>query len=158
IACANVANLLLARAVVREREVVIRSAIGAGRSRLFRQMITESLLLALLGGLAGLGLALVSTHLLISIGNGQIPRLGELSADWRVLTFPIVASLATGLIFGVIPALQSNRTSLNDVLREGAPTSGVRRARLRSTLVVAELAIALMLLIGAGLLIKSFLS
>jgi putative ABC transport system permease protein len=158
IACANVANLLLARAVAREREVVIRSAIGAGRSRLFRQMITESLLLALLGGLAGLGLALVSTHLLISIGNGQIPRLGELSADWRVLTFTIVTSLATGLIFGVIPALQSNRTSLNDVLREGAPTSGVRRARLRSTLVVAELAIALMLLIGAGLLIKSFLS
>jgi predicted permease len=157
IACANVANLLLARAVNREKEVAIRSALGAGRNRLVRQMMTESLVLACLGGLTGLLLALLTTHALASFGRGQIPRLTEISADWRVLAFTLLASIATGLLFGLVPAVQVNKTSLNDVLREGAPTSGVRRSRFRNALVVAELAVALMLLIGAGLMVKSFL-
>ena len=157
IACANVANLLLVRAVARGREIAVRSALGASRRRLFRQLMTESLFLSVLGGIAGFVLAVLSTRTLVSFGSGQIPRLSELSIDWRVLAFTVAASVFTGLVFGVVPAIQANRPNLNELLRESTSTGGARRSHLRSALVVAELALALMLLIGSGLMIKSFL-
>jgi putative ABC transport system permease protein len=158
IACANVANLLLARAVARETELAVRSAMGAGRSRLMRQLLTESLVLGIAGGLAGLLFAAWGSDVLVSLQPDGIPRLNEVGIDRDVMLFTMAVSLLTSLVFGAIPALQMTRGSLATSLKEGGRGNLSARgsARTRAALVVAEMALAVMLLAGAGLLIKSF--
>lgn len=159
IACANVANLLLARAVTRQKELAIRAAIGASRARLLRQMLAESLLLALSGGAAGLLLAAWLTQLLSALLStdtiGELARVTTITIDWRVLGFTLLVSLLTGLLCGLLPTLQLARPDLTNALREGGRSSFHSRG-LRSALMVSEIALAMMLLIGAGLLIRSF--
>ena len=156
IACANVANLLLARATSRYKEMAIRSALGASRVRVIRQMLTESVLLAVVGGGVGLVLAVWWSDLLVALGKEDIPRALQVGVDWRVLSFTAGLSILTGLVFGVVPAFHSSKTELTDCLKEGRGAGGgSRRNRMRSTLVVVELAVAVVLLVGAGLLIQS---
>ena len=157
ICCANVANLMLARAAGRQKEIAIRSAIGAGRRDIVRQLLAESVVLAVVGGLAGLLLATWGIDLLVALGPRELPRLGELTVDGRVVGFALAASLLTGIVFGVAPALQASRADLNDTLKDGTKGSsaGPGRARARQALLVAEVAISLTLLVGAGLMIKS---
>jgi putative ABC transport system permease protein len=159
IACTNVANLLLVRASAREREVGIRTALGAGRARLIRQMLTESVVLSLVGAIVGVALADVGVSLLAAMAAQSFPRLGETQIDLTALTFTMLVALATGILFGLFPAFQSARVSTQDVLKEGsqASTAGRGRLRLRRVLVAAEVALSLLLLVGAGLLIKSFM-
>jgi len=156
IACANVANLLLARAMSRHKEVAIRAALGASRGRVIRQLLTESILLSLIGGAVGLVLAIWWSDLLIALGKEDIPRALQVGMDWRVLGFTLVVSMATGIVFGLVPALHSSRTQLTETLKEGGrgSTEG-GRSRIRNILVVGELAIAVVLLVCAGLLIQS---
>ena len=158
IACANFANLLLARAAERQREFVIRGALGAGRWRLMRQLLVESLLLSLAGGAAAVLLAYWGTRLLVSFKPENLPRLAEIGVDGRVLAFTFGISVLTGLIFGLVPAWAASRGRVGDALKEGARsvTAGSARQLLRSTFVVLEFAVALVLLVGAGLLIKTF--
>lgn len=162
IACANVANLLLTRAAGRQKEVAIRTALGARWQRLVRQLLTESLLLALMGGAAGLLIARWSISVLRAINPGNIPRLEEIGIDAGVLAFTFGISIVTGILFGLAPALRAARVDLNNTLKAGGRSSQgdagfhLARHRLRGLLVVSELAFSLMLLIGAGLLIRSF--
>jgi putative ABC transport system permease protein len=158
IACANVANLLLARSLAREREIAIRMALGAERGALIRQLLTESGLLAGLGGLLGLAFAVGSARLLKGLIRAELPTWVAIDLDWRVLAFTLAVSLLTGLIAGLAPALQASKTDLNELLKEGAKGSqGEAGLRLRRAFIVAEVALALALLVGAGLLVKSFL-
>jgi len=156
IACTNVANLLLARASVRERELTLRAAIGAGRSRLVRQLLTESLLIGVTGGAIGIGLARLGVSALLAIAPRDLPRLDAISMDWRVVAFTVLLSLATSVVFGLIPALQLARTDAGQTMKEGARGSSGLGRSLRRGLVVVEMALAVVLLIGAGLMLRSF--
>jgi predicted permease len=157
IACANVANLLLTRASGREREVAMRAALGASPARLVRQVLTESLVLAIWGGVAGIFVGSAALQLLLKLDPGNIPRLSEVRLDGSVLAFSFAACTLTGVLFGLVPALQLKNPSLSDVLKEGGKSSGsLGRSRIRRLLVVSEIALSLMLLLGAGLLIRSF--
>jgi putative ABC transport system permease protein len=161
IACANVSNLLLAQSAGRQREMAIRAAIGAGRGRLVRQLLIESLLLALLGGVAGLALASLSIPVLrsglLGIVTGKIPGLETIGVDWLTLAFTFGVSLLTGVLFGALPALQISRIDLNRTLKEGGKGSaGAGRRSLSRALVMAEVALAVVVLVGAGLLVRSF--
>jgi putative ABC transport system permease protein len=158
IAVVNIANLLLARATTRQREIGIRVAVGAGRARVARQFLTESLLLALLGGITGVGLAQATIMMVVRLGAGRIPRLAESRIDAGVLAFAFAISFLTAILFGFGPVVSLWRARLNDVLKEGARTASVGRGRLRirASLVAGELALAILLLIGAGLMLKSF--
>jgi putative ABC transport system permease protein len=158
IACVNVANLLLARSTIRRREVAIRTALGASRGRLIRQFLTESLLLAFVGGAFGVLLAHFSIRVLTAFSPSDIPRINEAGLDLRVLGFTLLTSILTGVIFGLVPSLQASRIDLSESLKEGSrgSTEGISGRRIRSLLAVLEVALALVLLIGSGLMVKSF--
>jgi predicted permease len=164
IACANVANLLLVRATARKREVALRAAIGAGRGRIIRQLLTESVLLSAMGGVLGLALGVLGIRALLSINTAGLPRIGQdgvlVGLDWRVLLFTAAISLGTGVLFGLFPALQSSRTDLSTTLKDSTGRSGatLRHNKARSTLVVVEVALALLLLVGSALLIRTLVN
>jgi putative ABC transport system permease protein len=164
IACANVANLLLVRATSRQREIAIRAAIGAGRGRIIRQLLTESVLLSVVGGALGLILGVLGMRALLAVNTAGLPRIGRDGAlvglDWRVLAFTLIVSIGTGVLFGLIPALQSSRADLSVTLKESSGRSGTgfRQNKARSILVVIEVALALVLLVGSALLIRTSLA
>src|ERR1700733_2023130 len=164
IACANVANLLLVHATGRKREFAIRAAMGAGRSRIIQQLLTESVLLSVTGGLLGLVLGYVGLRALLAVSPGDIPRIGEHGAgvalDWRVLVFTLSVSVLTGILFGLFPAIGASRPDLNSTLKESSNRAGTgfHQSKARSLLVISEVSLALVLLIGAALLIRSFLA
>jgi putative ABC transport system permease protein len=158
IACANVANLLLARSAARQKEIAIRAALGASRTRILRQMLTESILLSAIGGIAGLVLSIWLTDVLMSMLPEGAPRLEQIGIDYRVLTFALGVSALTGVLFGIVPALQASKLDVTSALKEGGRgAEGHRRTSARNLLLIGEVALSLMLLVGAGLLIKSFL-
>ncbi len=158
IACANVASLLLSRALSRRKEIAVRAALGAQRSALIRQLLTESVLLAFLGGLLGLALSWAATKYFATLGNNNLPQGLPITMDARVLLFMLAISVLTGILFGIFPALQLSRTNVNQTLRDEGrgSTGGHRRVQLRGLLVVGQVALSMLLLIGAGLLVRSF--
>jgi putative ABC transport system permease protein len=164
IACANVANLLLVRATGRKREFAIRSALGASRARIVRQLLTESVLLSFTGGVLGLILGFAGVRALLAISPAGLPRIGEdgsaIGVDWRVLGFTLAVSLLTGILFGLFPAFSASRTDLNSSLKESSNRAGTgfRQGKARSLLVVSEVSLALVLLIGSALLIRTFVA
>jgi len=164
IACANVANLLLVRATGRKREFAIRAAMGAGPARIVRQLLTESIVLSVTGGILGLILGYAGVRALLSIGSANLPRVGEngafVSLDWRVLAFTLGISFLTGMLFGLFPAIGASRPDLNTTLKESSNRSGTgfRQSKMRSLLVISEVSFALILLIGAALLIRTFIA
>jgi putative ABC transport system permease protein len=158
IACANVANLMLARASVRQKEIAIRSALGASRLRIMRLLITESVMLALSGGALGLLTAYWGTGLALKALPEALPRVHDIKVDANVLLFTLAASIITGMVFGLVPALQVSNPNLNETLKEGGRSGSSGRQGVRSVLVVAEIAISLVLLVGSGLLIRSFIA
>jgi predicted permease len=164
IACANVANLLLVRATGRKREFAIRAALGASRARIVRQLLTESVLLSIFGGILGLILGYVGVRALLAVSPAGLPRIGEdgsaVGIDWRVLGFTLAISFLTGVLFGLFPALSASRTDLNSSLKESSNRSGTgfRQSKARSLLVVTEVALALVLLVGSALLIRTFIA
>jgi predicted permease len=156
IACVNIANLLLARAAARQKEIAVRGALGAGRGRIVAQLLVESLVLAGSGAVAGLGIAAVGTRFLVNNGPDTLPRLQDASLDGTVVLFTAVVALVSGIGFGLLPALRASRLDLQATLREAARTdAGVARHGVRSTLVVLQVSLALVLLVGAGLLVRS---
>jgi len=157
IACANAASLLLARATGRAREMAIRSALGAGRGRLIRQMLIESLLLSSIAGLAGVGLAWWMSRLLLGLKPASLPITLDVPLDWRVVLFTVLVSLATGLIFGLVPALRSARVDASPLLKEETQTAGLRKSKLRSLLLIGEIATCVVLLTGATLCVRSLM-
>jgi putative ABC transport system permease protein len=158
IACANVASLLLSRALSRRKEIAVRAALGAQRSALIRELLTESVLLAFLGGVLGLALSWAATKYFATLGNNNLPQGVPITMDARVLLFMLAISVLTGILFGIFPALQLSRTNVNQTLRDEGrgSTGGHRRVQLRGLLVVGQVALSLLLLIGAGLLVRSF--
>ena len=156
IGCANVANLLLARATARAKEISIRTTLGASRQRLLRQLLTESVLLALVGGVLGLLLAVVAVPSLLAFSPPDIRQFKQIGINREVLAFSFLASIVCGIVFGLMPALQSSRSNPNEFLKEGERGSTANRGRTRSALVIAEVGLSLVLLVGAGLLVKSF--
>ena len=164
IACANVANLLLARATGRTREMAVRAAMGGSRGRILRQLLTESLLLSVIGGALGLTLGVVGMRALLSVNTANLPRVGDagafVSLDWRVVAFTIGVSIVTGVLFGLLPALQTSKTDLTTSLKEASGRSGTGRRQniARATLVIVEVALALILLVGSALLIRTALA
>jgi len=164
IACANVANLLLVRATGRKREFAIRSALGAGRARIIRQLLTESVLLSFSGGILGLIFGFIGVRALLAVSPAGLPRIGEdgaaIGLDWRVLAFTLGVSLVTGIVFGLFPAFAASRTDLNSSLKESSNRSGTgfRQSKTRSLLVISEVSLALVLLVGSALLIRTFLA
>ena len=156
IGCANVANLLLARATARAKEISIRTALGASRRRLLRQLLTESVLLAIVGGILGLLLAVLAVPSLLALSPPDIRQFKQIGINREVLAFSFLASVVSGVVFGLIPALQSSRSNPNEFLKEGERGSTANRGRTRSALVIAEFGLSLVLLVGAGLLVKSF--
>jgi predicted permease len=161
IACANVANLLLARAISRQREIAIRAAIGAGRFRLIRQLLSESVLLAIAGAILGSALGIIGIRALLLVNTANLPRVGKdgslVTLDWRVLAFTGVVTIVTSLLFGLIPALQSSRADLSSTLKESSSRSGsgFRQNKARTLLIISEIALAVILLVGAALLIRT---
>jgi predicted permease len=157
IACANVANLMMTRAATRQKEIAVRIVLGAGRARLVRQLLTESVALSAMGGTVGLLLAVWGMDVVRRLGHARVPRVDELTIDGWVLAFTLGLSLLTGILFGLVPTLQLSTANLHESLKEGGrETLGAGRSRLRSSLVVAEMALALILMTGAGLMLKSF--
>ena len=156
IACANLANLLLARMETRQHEIAVRAALGAGRTRLLRELLTEAGLLAIGGGALGLVTAMWGMNVLLAVIPADLPRLDEISFDTRVLGFGIAVSLITGVLFGLLPAVHASRSDLQGTLKKSSARTGGARQQIRAVLVVAEIAIALVLLVGAGLLLRSF--
>lgn len=152
IACANLANLLLARSIGRRREMAVRTALGAGRARLVGQMVTESVLLSLVGGTFGLGIAFASMKLVARLVPSNMPASAAPLIDARLLGFTLLLSIATGLLFSIVPAIQTAKASLNEALKQGGRGSSSTGRRMRAVLVVLEVASALVLLVGAGLI------